>query len=141
MKKISFLILTLLATSLYSSNPSQAAIFIKPVEKNTKSIEPDVATINLATVAFNDLSRKEKKERIKEIKKEIRKYKAEKKAGMEPSTNTLLLVILSFLLPPLAVYLHQGEANNKFWLSVVLTLLFWVPGVIYSLIVVLGADK
>ena len=33
-----------------------------------------------------------------------------------------------------------GEINNKFWIALVLTLLFFVPGVIYALIVVLG-DK
>lgn len=55
------------------------------------------------------------------------------------SENTVLLAILSILLPPLAVYLHQGEVNNKFWLSLVLTLLGWLPGIIYALVVVLGA--
>jgi len=44
----------------------------------------------------------------------LKKYKQDKKAGAEASTNTLLLVILAILLPPLAVYLHQGEINTKF---------------------------
>ena len=65
-------------------------------------------------------------------------FKADKKAGKEPSTNTLLLVILAILLPPLAVYLHQGEINNKFWIALILTLLFWLPGIIYALVVILG---
>jgi len=51
------------------------------------------------------------------------------------------LVILAILLPPLAVYLHQGEINTKFWISLILTLLFFIPGIIYALIVVLGGDK
>ncbi|MBA2498147.1 MAG: YqaE/Pmp3 family membrane protein [Chitinophagaceae bacterium] len=55
-----------------------------------------------------------------------------------PSTNTLLLVILAILLPPLAVYLHQGEINSKFWIALLLTLLFWIPGIIYALVVILG---
>jgi uncharacterized membrane protein YqaE (UPF0057 family) len=38
------------------------------------------------------------------------------------------------------VYLHQGEINNKFWISLLLTLLFFLPGVIYALIVILGED-
>ncbi|TDO25122.1 uncharacterized membrane protein YqaE (UPF0057 family) [Sediminibacterium goheungense] len=54
------------------------------------------------------------------------------------STNQVLLGILCVLLPPLAVGLHQGEINGKFWLSLLLTLLFWLPGVIYALIVVFG---
>jgi uncharacterized membrane protein YqaE (UPF0057 family) len=48
----------------------------------------------------------------------------------------VVLIILAILLPPLAVYLHQGEINGKFWISVLLTLLFILPGIIYSLLVV-----
>jgi len=50
----------------------------------------------------------------------------------------VLLIILAILLPPLAVYLHQGEINSKFWISLLLTLLFFIPGVIYALLVVTG---
>lgn len=57
----------------------------------------------------------------------------------EGAVSTLVLVILAILIPPLAVFLHQGEINNKFWISLLLTLLFFVPGQIYSLLVVLGA--
>ncbi|MEO7924636.1 MAG: YqaE/Pmp3 family membrane protein [Chitinophagaceae bacterium] len=99
---------------------------------------PDPVAVKAAMSAFSNLSKKEKRERVKEIKKEIKAFKASKKAGSEPSTNTLLLVILAILLPPLAVYLHEGVINTKFWISLVLTLLFWLPGVIYALIVVLG---
>jgi uncharacterized membrane protein YqaE (UPF0057 family) len=42
-------------------------------------------------------------------------------------------------LPPLAVYLKEGEVNSRFWISVILTLLFWIPGVIFALLVVFDA--
>ena len=90
-----------------------------------------------AIADFKHLSRSERRSKIREVKKAIHEYKAAKKAHAEPSTNTLLLVILAILLPPLAVYLHEGTTNNKFWLSLILTLLFFIPGVIYALIVVL----
>lgn len=51
------------------------------------------------------------------------------------NSNLLLLAILSFLLPPLAVYLVRG-IGNSFWIDLILTLLFWIPGVIFALIVV-----
>ena len=98
---------------------------------------PDAATVKKAVTEFKSLSRKEKKEKYKLIKKTVKEFKAQKAAGAEPSTNTLLLVILAILLPPLAVYLHEGTANNRFWISLLLTLLLWLPGVIYALIVVL----
>lgn len=105
------------------------------------SSEPDPKAVKAALEEFNSLSRKEKKERLKEARKELKSFKKEKRQGNAPSEQTLLLVILAILLPPLAVYLHQGEINTKFWISLLLTFLFWLPGVIYALIVVLGADK
>jgi uncharacterized membrane protein YqaE (UPF0057 family) len=56
----------------------------------------------------------------------------------EGAVSTLVLVILAIILPPLAVFLHQGEINNKFWISLLLTVLGYVPGQVYSLLVVLG---
>ncbi|OSZ79760.1 hypothetical protein CAP36_00395 [Chitinophagaceae bacterium IBVUCB2] len=108
------------------------------VPASAVSTEPDPATVKAATDAFKNLSKKEKREKAKEVKKEIKAFKAAKKAGNAAETNTLLLVILAILLPPLAVYLHQGEINSKFWISLLLTLLFWLPGVIYALVVILG---
>lgn len=101
--------------------------------------KPAISTKD-ALKEFKNVSKAEKKDRIKEVKKELKEYKKAKKAGKAPSTNTLLLVILAILLPPLAVYLHEGEINNKFWISLLLTLLFFLPGVIYALVVVLDAD-
>lgn len=104
----------------------------------TNETLPDAATINKAVTEFNSLSKKEKREKIKLVKKTLKDYKAAKKRGAEPTTNTLLLAILAILLPPLAVYLHEGTINTKFWISLVLSILFWLPGVIYALIVVLS---
>ena len=104
-----------------------------PVSATT---EPDPAAVKAALTEFKNLSKKERKERIKSAKAELKKAKSNMNA--EPVTNTLLLVIIAILLPPLAVYLHQGEINSKFWISLLLTLLFYVPGLIYSLVVILG---
>jgi uncharacterized membrane protein YqaE (UPF0057 family) len=120
-----------------------AAVSIgKETDENTASAAtpavPAVDAVSDAMAEFKHLSRKERKERFKEVRKEIKQFKADKKNNAEPSTNTLLLVILAILIPPLAVYLHEGEINGKFWLDLLLTLLFYVPGLIYALIVILG---
>ena len=52
------------------------------------------------------------------------------------ATNKLLLIILAFLLPPLAVGLKDG-IGGSFFLNLILTMLFWLPGFIHALIVVL----
>ena len=98
--------------------------------------EPDPATVKTALAEFKNLSKHERKERIKEVKKEWKLYKKEKKAGSTKKVEQVVLIILAILLPPLAVYLHQGEVNGKFWLSLLLWFLFILPGVIYALLVV-----
>jgi uncharacterized membrane protein YqaE (UPF0057 family) len=113
---------------------SSAAVIVPAPASGT----PDSAVVKKAVDELKGLSKSDRKHRIKLAKEEIRSFKAARKAGKETDTNTLLLVILAILLPPLAVYLHQGEINSKFWISLLLTLIFWLPGIIYALIVILG---
>ena len=136
MRKIIYFLMPVLILT-FSIQQATASII---VPGSTNSTTPDSVAVSDAVNAFRNLPKKERKAKIKEVKKEIKAFKAAKKANGEPSTNTLLLVILAILLPPLDVYLHQGVINNKFWISLILTLLFFVPGVIYALIVVLGKD-
>lgn len=141
-------LLVLLATLLItpSFNSSSAAI---SVIVPTASTDPDPAAVKAAIEEFKSLSRKEKKLKLRELKKELAVLKASREQGYEADTNTILLVILAILLPPLAVYLHQGEINTKFWIALILWLLGWaiagpwswfglLPAIIYALIVILG---
>lgn len=127
-----FILLSLIAT-LFTGSFNSFALVVPATSAQTQS----TAKQN-ALAEWNSLTKKERNLRLKEAKKEIKNFKREKRKGGEADTNTLLLVILAILLPPLAVYLHQGEINTKFWISLILTLLFWLPGVIYALIVILG---
>ena len=74
---------------------------------------------------------------MKNAKETARKYKASLKNSAAADESTILLAILAILLPPLAVYLKEGDLTTNFWVSVILSLLFWVPGVIFALLVVL----
>jgi uncharacterized membrane protein YqaE (UPF0057 family) len=127
-----FIILSMLTALFLSASVNSYSLIVPATEPVAETIKAE------AMKEWNSLSKKEKRERIKDVKKEIKNFKKEKRKGGDSDTNTLLLVILAILLPPLAVYLHQGEINTKFWISLILTLLFWIPGVIYALIVVLG---
>jgi uncharacterized membrane protein YqaE (UPF0057 family) len=119
--------------------PQTFAASLPVLPATPASTEPDEATVKSAVGEFKNLSAKERKSRIKEAKKAVKKLKAQKRKAAEPIvTNQLLLVIITILLPPLGVYLHQGEINSKFWISLLLTLLFYIPGLVYSLVVVLG---
>ncbi len=149
---------TLLLLLIFTSFSLSASVVTEPTSKTRtdttavateKEMMLDNAAVTDAMREFKSLSRVDRKMRIAQAKAALKEWKAQKAASKnvtteenpaapEPTTNTLLLVILAILLPPLAVALHEGRINGKFWLSLILTLLFWIPGVIYALIVVLG---
>ncbi len=122
-----------------SKNAETAATVAATGEGNAPTAI-DKSRIDEATAEFKNLSKHDRKERVKDAKKAWKQYKQDKRSGKddEPSTSTVLLVILAIILPPLAVYLHEGTINNKFWIDLILTLLFFLPGIIYALVVVLS---
>jgi uncharacterized membrane protein YqaE (UPF0057 family) len=48
-------------------------------------------------------------------------------------------VVICFFMPPVAVFMKRG-LRVEFWLGLFLTLCFWVPGIVYALIVVAQPD-
>lgn len=118
-------------TALLSSmTPFQSSALVLP------GGEPNPATVKSAMAEFKNLSKQDRKERLKDVKKQWKLFKKEKKANKSAKVDKVVLIILAILLPPLAVYLHQGEINGKFWLSLLLWFLFILPGIIYALLVV-----
>jgi uncharacterized membrane protein YqaE (UPF0057 family) len=51
----------------------------------------------------------------------------------------ILTFVAAILLPPLGVYLDRGLAP-AFWIAVALTLIGYVPGAIFALIVLIAPD-
>lgn len=143
MKKITTRLLFLLMI-LSTIVPAYAATVSEPVATNTAKTEnPPKESVDAAMKDFRNLSRKEKKARFKEAKKAFKEYRAMKKEKRDDGDVTLLLlVILAILLPPLAVWLKEGEINVKFWISLLLCLLvfllwpLWLIAIAYALLVV-----
>jgi uncharacterized membrane protein YqaE (UPF0057 family) len=52
-------------------------------------------------------------------------------------TSTLLLIILAIILPPVAVALVEG-VGLQLAISIILTILGWLPGIIHALWVILS---
>lgn len=52
--------------------------------------------------------------------------------------HDLVLILCGIFLPPLGVFLYEGAITNNFWLDLLLTLFFWIPGVIYAFLVMYG---
>ena len=46
--------------------------------------------------------------------------------------RNILLIILAFILPPLAAFLVVGLSTH-FWINLVLTFLGWLPGTVHAL--------
>ena len=134
-------------------------VFVESFGAKITESAPDTAAesaLNNATIqeglkAFKSLSHKEQRLKMKEMKSVLKAFKADKKAGKDVDTDLILQVILGLFIPPLGVYLHEGEANNKFWISILLTVLGLLifgfagvlflgtlPSIIYALIVILG---
>lgn len=120
---------------LFSTNISYA-VGITPVKEGTEVTTKQ--TKKEKRVAKKKL-KQEKKQMRKKVRKQLKSAlkdaKKAKKAGAS-EVNTTLLIILAILIPFLAVGLYDG-ITNRFWISLLLTLLFWLPGVIYALVVIL----
>lgn len=116
---------------LLNVQPANAVVHIKSGAKVERSAEGETT-----------LSKKElKKEQRAQRKAFKKKLKAQlKQLRQENDTDLLLLVILAILLAPLAMYIYEGSATNRFWISLLLWLIFILPGVIYTLVVILGEN-
>ncbi|MFN4007030.1 MAG: YqaE/Pmp3 family membrane protein [Chitinophagaceae bacterium] len=111
----------------------------------TATILPDslstdeTAAINTAVASFHSLSKAEKKTRLKVAKKQLKQLKADKRKGLlsrEETIDKTVLIILC-IIPPLAVYLKTRKFDWRFWVSLFLTFLFWLPGFVFALLVVI----
>ncbi|KAG4930941.1 hypothetical protein AAZX31_17G175000 [Glycine max] len=52
-------------------------------------------------------------------------------------SETFLEVILAILLPPVGVFLRYG-CGVELWIDLVLTILGYIPGIIYAIYVLIG---
>ena len=70
---------------------------------------------------------------LKQIQKKIKK--GMKKENAPDEDDKILIYVLAFLLPPLAVFLCYEMEDNKFLINLILSILCWLPGVIHALVV------
>lgn len=118
------------ASAAVPATPVAPAPKVAPVATATTE-ELTVTEAEALVMAKERLANMTKAER-KEFKKEVREALKQDRRGGGVS---IIKIILAVLLPPLAVFLHVG-LGTQFWISLILTLLFWIPGVIYALLVV-----
>lgn len=76
----------------------------------------------------------------KEVRNQLKQFKRDYSRGLSASdASILLIVILAILLPPVGVLVYDNlKVTTAFWISLLLTLLFFLPGAIFSVLYVLG---
>ncbi len=101
-------------------------------ETAAPAVATDKAT-SLIPVANDHMNRKFIKKEVKSI---VKNAKTSNKQFKAEGGSNLIYLILAFLIPPLAVLLDEGFIG-AFWLNILLTLLFVIPGIIHAIIIVL----
>jgi uncharacterized membrane protein YqaE (UPF0057 family) len=109
-----------------------AYVINAPIQKEVSKPSSQVSSSEKVSITSTPISeRKLNKEKRKEVKKYI-KENLKSKVNNESDINVILLVIIAILLPPVAVLLVDG-VGGPFFLSILLWLLFYFPGLIYAL--------
>lgn len=126
--KVALLVLVSMTISLGS--------FARNNEKKTKTAEEVYATIATLDQYDEEFIKAEIKslptpERVKLAKMSVKETRRAIEAGEEASVGYYILAIF---IPPLAVGLNNG-VGKEFWIDLVLTILCWLPGIIYAFIV------
>lgn len=88
----------------------------------------ETEALALAKAHVNNMSKAERKELKKELKEVL---KQDRRGG----GASIVEIILAILIPPLAVFLHEG-VTSRFWISIILWILGVLPGIIFALLVV-----
>lgn len=132
MKPLKILLSVLFVLGLFTTNIFAVEKAVN-AEKESSAVVSEQNSLNIAQVkkTTNKLSLKERflYKRISKIKKRNNRF-------ISPPEDEVLLVILAILLPPLAVYMLEG-LTDYFWIDLILTILGWLPGVIFALYLIL----
>lgn len=136
------LLLSVFAALVVFSPTTQAAV-LHPV-KQTESVEK----------SERQMTKKELRRERRAVRKSFRKALREqlremRRSGKVDDVELILLVIIALFVPPLAMFLYDGEASSRFWISLVLLLLaipLWgflgavalLASVLYTLYIILS---
>ncbi|MFZ4785354.1 MAG: YqaE/Pmp3 family membrane protein, partial [Flavobacteriales bacterium] len=71
------------------------------------------------------------------MKAESKSISASNDAASSSEPDMVLLVILAFFIPPLAVYLYEGDWTKRCTVNLILSFLCFIPGIVHALIVIL----
>ncbi|KAI8900908.1 hypothetical protein BC833DRAFT_522911 [Globomyces pollinis-pini] len=56
---------------------------------------------------------------------------------MAITCSDIFKVFFAFILPPIGVFMEKGFEGNHIWVSILLTLLGFIPGIIHALYIII----
>ena len=56
---------------------------------------------------------------------------------MALTSGDIIKFIVAFFLPPLAVYMEKKDCDKDVLINLILSLLFWVPGILHAFYIIL----
>lgn len=118
---IKFCLVLFCLAALPMQQLSAAILPIQPVEPTSQTFK--------SSEAYNV------SQQLKQHRKDVRK--ALKQARPQGNNNQLLCAVIAIFIPFLGVGLWSG-INMDFWITLLLCFLFWIPGLIYGLYVILA---
>ena len=137
-----FTLLLFMLAFITATPTANAFVIVTPGDEVTTTEAEALAAVAEYKAELAAMSKKERRQLRRDQRKQAKQLMKEYKNGeADVEEGSLLLIILAILLPPLAVFLYEGAINTKFWISLVLTLLFFLPGIIYALLVITGNAK
>lgn len=126
----SILVILSVLLVLTSANISFAACTNQVIDKE--------AVINLSdevntTKIDAKTRRQQRKEFVQGVREQLRAYR--KTAGVAKASQGICVLIAIFL-PFIGVLLYEGSLTVNFWISLILSFLFLLPGLIFALLVI-----
>ena len=109
---------------------------------STSKEQPQLAVVLDRREAAHEatLSKKEARKTLKEAIRNSRKVGKNQSHPESPMDDDTLMIsmILAIILPPLGVAVWENDITSHFWIALLLTLLFYLPGLIYALYIILS---
>lgn len=131
------------STSLGQSTEEQNDITTKRVstillEQKPEKVESNKNVIVVKRQSAKEVRQQSRQER-KAVRKQIRTKLKEIRSNSGSDIDPVILALLSIIFPlaPIMMYIFEGSATDRFWISLVLALLFYLPAVIYNFIIML----
>lgn len=131
-----------LETSTYTEDKEPSHKLTATPKQETSTFEAPSEVLEsektLSSVSSNSVSKSNVlKRRVSELVKRNFSLNFSDNTSDTSGDSEILLIILAILIPPLAVGLFEG-ITTRFWIDLLLTFLFYLPGMIYALLIVLG---